>query len=290
MYRKMPLPLFEGNEKIKIIEKSTCLEEREVIPQIVWMYWHDEELPIFIQKIIEHNKRKLPGYDFRLLNQVTVGDYLPEIVFKHKLQVPHVADVIRLELLYKYGGIWMDATVILKENLSWLEDIQTMKRYDLIAYYREKSTADLDYPVVESWFLASPPNTGFMKAWSSEFGKVKEMGYQYYDELSQRADYETVRQKIERPAYLMINLAEQIVSRSLGVNAYLKRSEDSALLVQENLGWDNYAINYVFTQIESPLTQLPIIKLTSGDRMLADAMYKWKLLKKRSLLGEIIYS
>jgi Mannosyltransferase OCH1 and related enzymes len=284
------LPLFDGNEEIRIIEKSKCPEEREVIPQIVWLYWHEEKLPIFIQKIIEHNKRKLPGYDFRLLNQVTVGDYLPEIVFKHKMQVSHMADVIRLELLYKYGGIWMDATVILRENLTWLEELRTMKRYDLIAYYREKSTVDLDYPVVESWFLASPPKTGFMKAWNSEFGKVKEIGYRYYDELTKRTDYEIVSQKIERPAYLMINLAEQIVSRSLGVNAYLKKSEDSALLVQEHLGWDNYAVNYVFTQIESSLEQLPIIKLTSGDRMLADTMYKCGLLKKRSLLGEIIYS
>ena len=30
------------------------------------------------------------------------------------------SDVIRLNLVYNYGGVWMDASIILHENLDWI--------------------------------------------------------------------------------------------------------------------------------------------------------------------------
>ncbi len=289
-FKNIRLPkIYDKKEEVQMVEKGTDDTDREEIPKLIWIYWHEQQIPFFIQRIIAHNKKILPGYDFRILNQVTVKDYLPEISFKQKLKIAHKADIIRLELLYQYGGIWLDATVILKENLAWLEELSALQKYDLIAYYRERSTIDRANPVVETWFLASPPKTAFMKAWADEFGKIKDIGYQYYEELRQRADYDIVKQKVERPAYLMLNLAQQIASRAAGMNAYLKKSEDSALFIQEYFGWDNYAINYALTQLKKPLAHLPLTKLTSGDRLLVDMMYKLGALKKKSLLGEIVY-
>lgn len=276
-------------EEITIMEKSSDVSEKEIIPKLAWVYWHDPIPPFFIQKCISHNKRMLPTYDFRILNKDSVLEYLPKLKFSEDTLITHQSDVIRLELLSKFGGVWLDATVILGTNLNWLEQISAERKFDIIAYYRACSTVDPAFPVIETWFIASPPQNKFIQAWRDEFGKIKKLGGKgYYDKLTAREDYDIIKQGLSRPSYLMLNMAEQIVSRSLiGINAYLKKCEDSAFYVQEALGWDNYAINFAFTQIKAP-PSFKLIKLTSGDRMLVDFIRYFGLLNKKSLVGQIM--
>lgn len=289
VYRNVKIPVLKQQEESIIVQTSDVAQQREQIPPVVWLYWHDPELPFFVRKIIEHNKTVLPEYEFRLLDRLTVENYLPELTLPDEVGITHRTDLIRLQLLYHYGGVWMDATVILNQDFGWIEELSKQRCYDLIAYYRERSTVNYAHPVVESWFLASPSGTEFMKAWAEEFGQISVLGGQYYDQLIARPDYDILRQKIDRPSYLLVYLAEQIASRAVGLNGYFKKCEDSALAIQEHFGWDNYAINYVFTQLENKTLFLPIIKLTAGDRMLVDFMYKWGLLHKKSVLGKIVY-
>lgn len=278
------------DERLEIIETSNDHCAREILPKIIWIYWHEPDLPVLIRQTIAHNKSVLPGYEFRVLDKNTVLRYLPEQTFQKDTLLAHRADLIRLELLLKYGGIWIDGSVILGKDLSWVEEAASIGKYDIISYYSQRNTADTDFPVIETWFIAAPAQNGFIQRWRDEFSQIKSLGSKgYHQNLTRRPDYDVVKQNITRPAYLMLNLAEQIVSRAGGgMNAYLKKCEDSAFYVQEALGWDNYAINFAFTQ--TPVApDFTIVKLTSGDRMLADSIRRFGLLKKKSLLGQIVY-
>jgi mannosyltransferase OCH1-like enzyme len=35
------------------------------------------------------------------------------------------SDLLRISLLARYGGIWLDMTTILIQNLSWLDNLQS---------------------------------------------------------------------------------------------------------------------------------------------------------------------
>ena len=65
------------------------------------------------------------------------------------------SDVIRVFLLYNYGGVWLDATVCLTQSLkTWLSmdvDFTTFIRHDEVA---ERSSIR---PWMTSWFMVSPP-------------------------------------------------------------------------------------------------------------------------------------
>lgn len=55
-----------------------------------------------------------------VLNENNVHNYitLPEV--NGSLPKSNVADIIRLLLLKKYGGVWMDASIFLTEGLEWI--------------------------------------------------------------------------------------------------------------------------------------------------------------------------
>lgn len=92
------------------------------------------------------------------------------------MKVAHKSDVIRMELLYKYDGIWMDASTILNRSLDELLAVNLRNRYDMVAFYRDVSTIDKHYPIIETWFMAVPKNSDFIKRWLHYFRPIVESG------------------------------------------------------------------------------------------------------------------
>ena len=76
-----------------------------------------------IAKIKENN----PDYVLHVLNKETVKEYIEDLHFSKETRLAHQSDVIRLSLLYQYGGIWIDATTLLYTNLEWLEELSAKK-------------------------------------------------------------------------------------------------------------------------------------------------------------------
>lgn len=88
------------------------------------MYWEDripsETRPEYLELCLESIKRHC-GSDFEvtLLNETTVYEVLPDLRRDLHLRcsIPQKADIIRLFLLQKYGGIWLDADSIVFRSL-----------------------------------------------------------------------------------------------------------------------------------------------------------------------------
>lgn len=83
----------------------------------VFVFWDKglESAPLIVRRCIE-SIREVFGDTMILLDSSNLSDYvtLPEIILQKyragKIGTAHLSDIFRLELLYKYGGYWYDAT------------------------------------------------------------------------------------------------------------------------------------------------------------------------------------
>uniref|UniRef100_A0A6C0LXV5 Glycosyltransferase n=1 Tax=viral metagenome TaxID=1070528 RepID=A0A6C0LXV5_9ZZZZ len=131
----------------------------------IWSYW-DGEQPKIVRKSIESWKKYLPDWKINILDNNSLQEYHIEKPKSYELLSSTTkSDVIRLSLLYNYGGLWMDASIILLDNLNWLE------QYKKYPYYGFIYSDDIRY--VESWFLYSPrKQEPLIHMWITTFNEI----------------------------------------------------------------------------------------------------------------------
>jgi hypothetical protein len=138
------------------------------IPKIIWSYWEGQNMPDIVQKSIESWKRHNPSYNVNVLNSTNLIDFInPQEIKSLNIDqnfIARKADFIRLFVIEKYGGIWMDSSIICNRSLDWLSLNQG---YDLIGY-SIPYTPNTYKPIIENWFFAAPPNSILVKAWLKE--------------------------------------------------------------------------------------------------------------------------
>lgn len=122
----------------------------------LWAYW-DGPRPWIVEKSIFTWKKHLPDWDINVLDANSVKQYpIDKPSSFESLSVPAKTDVIRLSLLYQYGGVWVDASTLLLENLDWLSQHSQHPYYGFLLHNR----------YVESWFLFCPrPKEPLLKKW-----------------------------------------------------------------------------------------------------------------------------
>ncbi|MFW1666978.1 MULTISPECIES: glycosyltransferase family 32 protein [Acinetobacter] len=263
------------------------------VPKTIWMYWDDGLPTSYLKNIINKIKELNLDYDLIVINRNTLKDFLPNLIFDAvDLPLANKADVIRLELLYKYGGIWIDASTIFYSDLTWLHDLidqNQMTCYDCIGFYRDVSTVDKENPIIENWFLCAPKENKFIKLWLDELRSLKDIGVdEYFKKICLRSDYDIIKQKITTPSYLLAYLAEQIAMRKEKFNFYLHKCENDAFFYQEQFNWSDDKMTTFLTQIPKPESVPPVIKLTNYDRVYLGDLIKWGKVNKDSIIGQFL--
>lgn len=87
--------------------------------KIVWQYWAQgfDSVPDVVRQCLDSVDRYATGYKIIRLSDDTLSDYLdlPDFLSAKRpmMTTAHFSDLLRLMLLKTYGGIWMDATVLL---------------------------------------------------------------------------------------------------------------------------------------------------------------------------------
>ncbi len=88
-------------------------------PGKIWMFWSsgEENAPPIARKCIASVRENLPEREVVVLSEETYRDYvtfpsfIQERIDRGEMMKAHMADLLRLELLIRYGGTWIDATV-----------------------------------------------------------------------------------------------------------------------------------------------------------------------------------
>lgn len=150
------------NENFKnknIINKNTMNKYN------IWMYWESKigyYKPTYLNlcyKTIIKNCRN--NCNIFLLNEKTIYNYLPELRLdlNKKCNIPQKADYIRLSLLKKYGGIWLDADIIVFKPLDKL--FSYLEKYDFIGFgchYKNCNETMDGYLKPANWVIGSIKN------------------------------------------------------------------------------------------------------------------------------------
>ncbi|KAK3100412.1 hypothetical protein FSP39_019566 [Pinctada imbricata] len=117
------------------------------------------------EKVFIHGDKKLRGDYFEIIKKdprvILVNREIPQYIFGHKVHyTAHKSDVIRLDVLLKYGGIYMDWDVI------WAKPVDDLisTGYDAIANF--DFLRRHNYPhYMNLGVLMAKPNSHFIQFW-----------------------------------------------------------------------------------------------------------------------------
>ncbi|KFZ07597.1 hypothetical protein V501_06305 [Pseudogymnoascus sp. VKM F-4519 (FW-2642)] len=148
----------------------------------VWAFWHSgfSQMSPWVQRNVINWVRRLgPEWTVHILDRVPGSatnishiidsSFFPAAFNEHTMSGPHVgphsADLIRLPLLYLYGGVWMDAGTFLFrhiDDICWkiIEDPNTP--YQMAGFVIEIRP---DVDAMLNGFIAAKRGNGFIKRW-----------------------------------------------------------------------------------------------------------------------------
>lgn len=166
-------------------EKEKLPKER-VGSDNVWVLWLDgiENAPKVVQVCFESVQRCFPDKKIRLLTEenyrdyVTFPDFIQEKIDSGVITKTHMSDLLRLELLIRYGGIWLDATVLCSspEVPSYMTDS------DLFLFQDLKPGWDGHCQRISSWMIAARTNHPILRL-------TRALLYEYWKKNRKMDDY-----------------------------------------------------------------------------------------------------
>jgi hypothetical protein len=154
--------------------------KKNAIPRTIWTYWHDaRDIPNIVQKCIDTWQINNPQYKIivldidkikNLFRKAELKTIFPNIdlddLNKQKNHA-RVADYARVMVLYKFGGTWMDSSIICTQSLDWVQKIHKQTQSELIGFY-SPHTRNKKFPILENWFFSCIPKSTFVHDWIAE--------------------------------------------------------------------------------------------------------------------------
>ena len=136
------------------------------VPKIIWTAWLQglDHAPEIVKVCLESLSAHLPGYDVRVLDMDNFRQWvdLPEETIekyrKGRIPPASFSDLLRLAVLRKYGGVWMDATVYCSGfgnkqlKARWQRIMQS--ELTLFRYFRSGEAQPVG---LSTWFVAAVP-------------------------------------------------------------------------------------------------------------------------------------
>ena len=154
----------------------------------VWVCWFQgmEQAPVLVRRCYESLKENLPNKEIivvtseNMLQYVDFPNFILEKWRKGQISHTHMSDLLRLELLIKYGGMWLDATVLCTRNE---RDIPSYF-FDsaLFVYQQLKPGRDGHSTYISSWLISAKSNNKLLMA-------TRYLCYKYWEKNTQMVDY-----------------------------------------------------------------------------------------------------
>jgi len=186
------------------------------VPRRLWFLWLQglDDAPELIQRCHGSWVERNPGWSVEVLTRRNLRNWLDgrvEEPWARELPLAQLSDVIRLELLVTYGGVWVDATCFCSTPLdNWLFGLV---KGGLFSFSRPGPDR-----LLASWFLASAPANPLLRAvlyQLSEYWK-QSMPYHRSGGIAARVLEQLVRRRVISPQMWF----HPFVWRNLGARPY----------------------------------------------------------------------
>lgn len=152
----------------------------------VWVSWMQglDKAPALVQKCYQSLQNNLKDREIILITSDNLREYtdMPSWIMekyeKGLITHTHFSDLLRLELLCKHGGTWIDSTVFCSGG-----DIPAyMLDSDLFMFQNLKPGADGSTLNISSWFITACANNKVLMA-------VRELLWEYWKKENRLIDY-----------------------------------------------------------------------------------------------------
>ena len=108
-----------------VLDNVPSVESSDKYKNAIWILWFQGEknAPELVKKCIEsvryfHSDKQVIVLDFESLkNYIEIPNYIQEKYEKGIIPHANFSDYVRLCLLAKYGGTWIDSTLLLTDKL-----------------------------------------------------------------------------------------------------------------------------------------------------------------------------
>ncbi|MBD5489853.1 MAG: capsular biosynthesis protein [Lachnospiraceae bacterium] len=162
------------------VQKTDIKRNKSVkLNRTIWIFWKQgmENAPLLVQKCYESVCRNKPQ-DFEIIlltdsnlnKYIDLPDYIQDKFEKGYMEIAHLSDVIRLELLHTYGGCWIDATVFCSGKIP-----EYMLKGDMFVFKLASVLTDPVLKLSNWWISADQTNRlidltrqALYKYWQSE--------------------------------------------------------------------------------------------------------------------------
>lgn len=161
-----------------MLDSKACAEEpengdKDTVPNILWTCWLQslEQAPLLARQCVVSQRKCFPNYEHHVL---TLENYerwvcLPETI-KHKYKQGRIppalfSDLLRLAVLQKYGGVWMDATVLCtsmvndKLQKQWRRVMES--KMTVFRYFAPNTKTPTG---ISNWFIAAVAGNAVVRA------------------------------------------------------------------------------------------------------------------------------
>lgn len=249
------------------------------LPKIVWTHWDSDNPPEHVTKNIERMRKMLPDWQ---VNFITTDQFLESINQEEipagfaTLRVEHQADWIRLKLLKRYGGCWIDSGIILNQSINNLYRDCASQRADLLVFKILGTQSNPKYPIAENWFIMAPPGSPMVTVWLEEYERAIKMGFKRYkDRLKEEGvDLQKLMTKPEDVYLTQHGCYQKVIQQRMPTGSVIvyKTAEDTMFKIHaKDCSWDKSCIWAKLKDVEYCKT-IPYIKLRGGDRKNVDIM------------------
>mgnify|MGYP000082498576 CR=1 FL=1 len=168
----------------------------------IWIYWSQgfDNAPPLVKECLKSAKHYNPNWNIIELTDVNLKEYIDGI--HHPGPLAAYSDIIRISLIEKYGGLWVDATVLFNKSLDeWLPEYITegmfafskpTKRHNICSWflYGEKDNFLIEAAIPEmKTRLLIGTGVLFLKAFSKEFKEPSRRIYAFLKEEGVNVDF-----------------------------------------------------------------------------------------------------
>lgn len=152
----------------------------------VWVFWWQgmESAPTLVKRCYQSVKENLSDWEILLITQDNYKQYIdfPEHILqkldKGQITLTHFSDLLRLELLIRHGGLWLDATVLCTGGVI----PQSIIDSDLFVYQAQKPGSNGMATIMSSWCMYAKTNNKILMA-------TRELLYEYWKKNTKMDDY-----------------------------------------------------------------------------------------------------
>ena len=253
--------------------------------KVIWSYWHSSNLPNSVCLAFQTWKYHQPDFIICLLSEETLPLFVDTTEISHAKSHHEKSDMLRLALLEKYGGYWVDSSIYFQKPIA---NLWEPKDYDIGGFTIDGFTTDPTHKVFESWFIVAPKHSPLIREWKREFFEALKFKsrQEYIDKIKQDG---VDLQKVEDQRYLMIHCCFLKIIR--GDHPYHMKTI-SALdpshgplhyLTQHN--WYPHTAVWDLLKNDNSHCRQSMLKLRGPERTFLDIL--WNVCQPHSTIGKL---